>query len=54
MDVMVRETRTALKSPLWNILGCDWDAWTRLSGGRDELSYCCCCGGRGEKRGKKE
>ena len=26
MDAMVRETRAALKSPLWNILGCDWDA----------------------------
>jgi hypothetical protein len=26
MDAMVKETRAALKSPLWNILGCDWDA----------------------------
>jgi hypothetical protein len=40
MDAMVRETRAALKSPLWNILGCDWDAWTRLSGGREGGMSC--------------
>jgi hypothetical protein len=38
----VRETRAALEleSPLWNILGCDWRAWTRLSGGREEGMSC--------------